>query len=218
MPIIGADNLFLVRYPVPSTGDGMDKALWLKTALERSGMKQAELARRLTQQTGKKYHPTMVNKMLTGERDIRFDEIVSLSLIFGIDTPTPSTRKTVRVIGLVTAGASAHLWGKAQDMFEEIDAPPQSTPSTVAVRVVGDSMYGLADDGSHIYYDDVREAPTDDQLNKLCVVGLADERVVVKRLKRGTEPGRFTLQSLNAPDIENVEVMWAARVTWIRPA
>lgn len=51
---------------------------------------------------------------------------------------------------------------------------------------------------------------------KLCVVGLADDRVMVKRLKRGSEPGRFTLQSVNAPDIENVEVVWASRVTWVR--
>jgi len=196
----------------------MDKAKWLARALQNSGLSQAELARRLSADGRKKYHPTMINKMLTGERDIRFDEIVSLSLIFGIEPPIQKTEKTVRVVGLVSAGAAAELWGSSHDMFEEIQAPPEASENTVAVRVIGDSMYGLADDGSYLYYDDVRQEPGADILNKLCIVGLEDDRVLVKRIKRGTEPGLFTLQSLNAPDIENVRVVWAARVTWIRPA
>jgi len=36
-----------------------------------------------------------------------------------------------------------------------------------------------------VYYDDIRDPPTTDLLHALCVVGLADGRILVKQLKPG---------------------------------
>lgn len=77
-------------------------------------------------------------------------------------------------------------------------------------------MYPVADDGDLIFFDDKRTPPTDDMIGKLCVVCLLDDRVLVKRLHRG-RAGLYNLTSANAPPMSDVPVVWAARVTWIKP-
>lgn len=52
---------------------------------------------------------------------------------------------------------------------------------------------------------------------KACVVGLADDRILLKTIKRERD-GSFTLLSnSNEPPIENVEIEWAAKVINMRP-
>jgi hypothetical protein len=78
-------------------------------------------------------------------------------------------------------------------------------------------MNGVADDGSLIYYDERQEPPTDDMIGSLCVVALADGRVLVKKLFRGRGPGLYDLESTNAPTMRDERVTWAAFVTAIVP-
>ena len=218
MAFFNTDALRVIRYAISGNGDRhMSNADWLSRALASSNITPSELSRRIAKALPhSNMTPQKVSLMRLGKRKIAFDEIKAICTILGVSPPGASISHKVPVVGVVSAGASASLFGLGQGMFEEVDAPQESTPNTVAVKVQGDSMYGVADDGSYIYYDDVPGLPTDAMIGKLCVVGLADDRVLVKRLKRGSEPGRFTLQSVNAPDIENVEVTWASRVTWVR--
>ena len=46
---------------------------------------------------------------------------------------------------------------------------------------------------------------------------VADDRVLVKRITRGSQPKRYHLVSTNAPMIEDAEIVWAARVKAIIP-
>lgn len=60
---------------------------------------------------------------------------------------------------------------------------------------------------------DAVEPITADLHNHLCV---ADDRLLVKRLER--KRGKFALVSNNGePDIEDVDIEWAAKVTSMRP-
>jgi repressor LexA len=88
----------------------------------------------------------------------------------------------------------------------------------IALIVEGSSMLPKYSDGDIIYIQrdplvDVLESDIGDD----CAVRLKSGETYVKQLVRGSEPGRFTLRSLNAPDIENVEVEWATRVLFIMP-
>lgn len=93
--------------------------------------------------------------------------------------------------------------------------PERVSPETVAVIVQGDSMAGLLGDGSVLYYETRREPPTDDLIGRLCIVGLADGRVLVKILQWGSAPGRYNLASTAMNTITDQIVEWAARVTFI---
>ncbi len=76
-------------------------------------------------------------------------------------------------------------------------------------------MLPLYEDGTLLYYSKVLSPES--MINKRCVAKLADERILVKTLRRGSERGLWTLVSLNAPDIEDVVVEWAAPIDWIKP-
>lgn len=133
------------------------------------------------------------------------------------DIPVDSTGNVVPIVGYVGAGDAAHYYADAQGAGEYVTMPSNGTEQTVAVEVRGASL-GPALNGSIIYYNDVRSPPTPDLLRRLCVVGLNDDRVLVKLLYPGSEPGLYNLHSNNNdPIIENVTIAWAAKVTYIMP-
>lgn len=131
------------------------------------------------------------------------------------DDPEPMT-DSVAVVGYVSAGAAIVQYGAGQGPFETVAAPHWKTPSTVAVAVRGVSL-GPAFDEAVIFYDEVRSPVTPDLIGRLCVVGLPDDRILVKVLRQG-ENGRYHLLSNTAEEpLWNQDVEWAARVKEIRP-
>jgi len=80
----------------------------------------------------------------------------------------------------------------------------------VALRVVGHSMRGVADDGALIYFEDQRSAPTPDMLGHVVVVEVDTDEVLVKRLLRGSRPGLFDLESVAGPTRQDARLRWAA--------
>lgn len=123
--------------------------------------------------------------------------------------------RTVRLVGYVGAAAEAHFYAVDQENLDEVPAPEGATPSTVAVEIRGTSLGALFDRWL-VFYDDVRRPVTADLIGKLCVVGLDDERVLIKKIKRGRE-GRFTLLSNTEEPIHNAVIEWAARVKTMVP-
>lgn len=131
--------------------------------------------------------------------------------------PGPILRKTVKLKGYVGAGSEAHFYALADEEYEEVLAPANGTDRTVAVEIKGTSM------GPHlvswlVYYDDIHSPVAESLIGKLCVVGLADDRILIKKIQRGRN-GTYRLLS-NHPDepvIEDAEIEWAAPVTSMAP-
>jgi phage repressor protein C with HTH and peptisase S24 domain len=135
-------------------------------------------------------------------------------------TPGPEPEEPpapkVPVAGYVGAGAETHFYAVAQGGLDEIDAPEGSTPDTVAVEIRGDSL-GTFFDRWLVFYDDVRREVTPDLLGKLCVVGLDDGRVLIKKLQRSRSQGLFNLVSQTEAPIVDVAIEWAAKVKSLMP-
>lgn len=136
-----------------------------------------------------------------------------LYLNLGSPTDVGPRERRVQLAGYVGAGQAVYQFdeGGAGD----VESPPGAVPETVAVEVRGDSMLPLYEDGTVLFYS--KQLPPDSMLGKRCVVRLEDERVLVKTLRRGSDEGLYSLLSLNAPDIEDVAVQWAAPIDWIKP-
>ncbi len=132
-------------------------------------------------------------------------------LLTGIGTDGPTDQ--VELMGFVGAGQEVYQFDEGGAGM--VDAPPGATSSTVAVEVRGDSMLPLYDDGTILYYS--RQLPPEEMIGRRCIIRLEDDRVLVKSLRRGAGPGLWTLVSLNAPDIEDVTVTWAAPIDWVKP-
>lgn len=114
------------------------------------------------------------------------------------------------LVGYVGAGAEAHFYAEADDPGEFVTAPDGSTPHTVAVQIRGVSVGSLYD-GWLVFYDRVESPVTPTVYYRMCVVGLADGRVLVKRLEPSKTEGLYHLIS-DEPPILDVAVEWAAPV------
>lgn len=126
----------------------------------------------------------------------------------------PTAKGTVPLVGYVAAGSEAHFL-PAGDLGD-VEAPDGSTPETVAVEVRGDSMGPLFDRWL-VFYDDVRRPVTSDLYGRLCIVGLRDGRIMVKKLRKSRSKGLFHLISQADDPILDAEVEWAARVKMMVP-
>jgi hypothetical protein len=100
-------------------------------------------------------------------------------------------------------------------MPDEVDQPRGSTEATVAVEIRGDSL-GPFLNRWLVFYDDVHRPVTSDLIGELCVVGLADGRVLVKQIQRGRAEGLFNLNSSTEKPILDVAIEWAAKVNSIQ--
>lgn len=120
---------------------------------------------------------------------------------------------SVPLIGIVGAGQAVYAISDGADNM--VDAPEDATPDTVAVRVSGDSMMPWLEDNWLIYYSE--QLPPDGMVNRRCVAQLADGRLLVKTLLRGSQPGLWTLISTNAAPIEDVALRWVSPIDWIKP-
>lgn len=183
---------------------------WAKAAIDASGMSQAEIARQMTERLGKSLDRAAINKIYKGTRGLSAEEMIELSRLTGVAMPDHSGPRTVPLVGYVAAGAVAHFFDD-QGVIDEVEAPDGSTNETVAVEIRGDSL-GSIFDRWLVFYDEVRSPLTNDLIGKLCVVGLADGRIMVKKVQRSKTPGYYHLLSNTEAPILDAVVEWAARV------
>lgn len=151
------------------------------------------------------------------ERKLDSEFILRATRVYGVQSSDVfDERQTVPIVGYVGAGSEAHFYAGADAPNEIVTAPPGSNDTTVAVLIRGDSL-GDVFEGWVAYYDDVRSPPTPDLLFRLCVVGLEDGRVLIKRLALGTANGFYHLISQAGNVIKDQPVAWAALVKALLP-
>ena len=157
-------------------------------------------------------------KLEAGSRRLSDKWIKRASEAYGIDPGEVVTDRTgaVPVAGYVGAGSQAHFYSESQGPFGEVPAPDNSTPQTVAVELRGESL-GPFFNGWLVFFDDVRSPVTDDLIGRLCVVGLTDDRVLIKKLLRGRTAQSFELHGQFGEPIVDAEVAWAAPVKSVVP-
>jgi hypothetical protein len=127
----------------------------------------------------------------------------------------PIELATVPLVGYVGAGAQTHFFSD-QGELDRVTAPENATESTSAVEIRGESL-GSFFDRWLIYYDDVRRPVTPDLVGKLCVVGLENGQILVKKIQRSRARGLFHLVSQTEGPILDVAIEWAAKVKSMVP-
>jgi phage repressor protein C with HTH and peptisase S24 domain len=134
-----------------------------------------------------------------------------------LDVPASSLfGSQVPVLGKIGAGGSV-LFEQA-DEPELVDRPPGAVGKLMALRVAGDSMFPVYRDRDVIYVARDHEGVLPQYLGEECAVHTQDGGTYLKTLTLGSETNRYTLRSFNAPDMENVEVVWATPVLFVMRA
>jgi transcriptional regulator with XRE-family HTH domain len=159
----------------------------------------------------------MIGYLERGERGLTVDWMEKIAAALQV-TPADLLSETpqVPVVGYVGAGAEMHHYAMADHPNEYVPMIPGGNEHTVAVEIRGSSL-GSIFDSWLVYYDEIRFPPTTDMLGKLCVIGLDDDRVLVKRLRRGSAPGLYNLESVTEALIEDARIIWAAKVKHMTP-
>ncbi len=146
------------------------------------------------------------------DRDLPNELVAKLTALFNVDARALfSDLRTTPVVGYVGASGEVNYFSEGQGEFDHVQSPEFATEKTVAVQIKGESL-GTAFEGWYAFYDERHDPPLDSDVGRLCIVGLADGRVLIKKLVRGNLYGRFSLLSDFAAPIYDVEVDWAARV------
>ncbi|KAB0570618.1 S24 family peptidase [Brucella pituitosa] len=181
---------------------------WFAEALDACGLTQEQVAKEL----GLNRQPA-ISEILKGKRQLKANEMVIMSKLSGMALPDRSTK--IPVLGYVGAGAEVYPIDDGDPLYD-VTISSALPKDTVGAIVRGDSMYPIFEDGDLVAYSGIEMLP-EDALGKTCMVELQDGRVLIKTVRRGVAPGLYTLTSTNAPDIEDVEIVWARKFVMRMP-
>ena len=125
---------------------------------------------------------------------------------------------TVPVLGKIGAGGEVLF----SDEMPETDMPTVPRPPLVAGRlmaleVVGSSMLPKYEAGDMIYVRRDHEGVLPVYLGRYCAVRTSEGGTFLKILTAGPGQGKYTLRSLNAEDMTDVEIEWASPVLFVMP-
>ncbi len=165
-----------------NTGDMADYR-WIKRGLERAGRTQRELADYLG------WHPSAVSRLLAGERQLKAHEQEKIIDFLGAaDVLTGTPIRRIPIAGRITAGD----WRAAVEDPQGWLWCESGGPRTFGLRVEGDSMNLLIEEGGYIAID-----PDDKDLipGRIYVVMNGDGETTVKRYMEN--PARLVPMSDN---------------------
>jgi repressor LexA len=200
---------------MPDTADIVTIRKNLQRIMSKKGVKPTTLSQRIS--TSK----TLVKELMTKNSDVQLSTLRKLATALEVELGDLLALPRVPIVGKIGAGGSvAFLELRDEDhieLDESVPRPPGVSGKLIALIVEGSSMLPKYQDGDIIYIQRTHDGILEADIGDDCAVRLRTGETYVKQLVRGSEPNRFTLRSLNAPDIENVEVEWATRVLFIMP-
>lgn len=187
----------------------------LQRIMDKKGVKPTTLSQRVSSSK------TLVKELLTKNSDVQLSTLRKLAGALDVELGDLLALPRVPIVGKIGAGGSVVFLPYQEDervaQDESVPRPPGVSGQLIALIVEGSSMLPKYSDGDIIYIQRTHEGVLDGDIGDDCAVRLKSGETYVKQLVRGSEPERFTLRSLNAPDMENVEVEWATRVLFIMP-
>lgn len=113
-------------------------------------------------------------------------------------------RRKVPLMGYVGAGQALDF-STSSGLLEQIDCPIDVPEGAIALRVRGDSMRPLLKSGAVLIFWREGLDPAD-FLGELCVAHIENGGAFVKYVERGSAPNTWTLTSLNAEPIRDVQL------------
>lgn len=159
---------------------------------------------------------SLVKDLFERQNDISIGTLSRLAGALDVEVTELIAAPRVPVVGYIGAGGSVIFEDLGND--ETVLRPPNVSMKLVALVVRGDSMLPKYNDGDIIYIGRDHDGVLPDYIGRDCAVRLTTGETYIKQLMKGSEEGRFTLISLNAPPMENVEVQWATPVAFIMPS
>jgi len=152
-------------------------------------------------------------KLERGERRMTLDYIKSAARAFGVHENQIIDAAAIPVIGYATTNSKIEF---SESPLAEVPPPEGATEKTVGIKIDTNSI-GEVLKGWIAFFEDVKERPSPDMLNKLCVVWLSDGSIYLKKLTQGTKAGYYKLEAQFDPPIYDASVDFASPIEALRP-
>ena len=120
----------------------------------------------------------------------------------------------VSVVGRVGAGGNVIY---DEDRAGTAPRPPGLAIPVEALEVDGSSMLPRYSSGDIVYIAREHDGAAEEDIGEFCAVRLVTGETYIKQLAHGSRPGFYTLRSLNAEDIVDVEIEWATPIVFVLP-
>lgn len=213
------------RWLGPPFAKKLDWANYVAMADETDNATIREHLRRLLEKRGIKWttlslsvgtNRTLVKNLLEGTGEIQVGTLIKLAGALDLPLADLLSAPRVQIVGRIGAGGSVLF--DEPDIDDTVLRPPSVSGELIALAVAGDSMLPKYKDGDVIYIKREYNGVLPEDVGDDCAVRLTSGETYLKQLMLGSEPGRFTLLSLNAPPMVNVEVVWASPVLFVMSA
>jgi DNA-binding Xre family transcriptional regulator len=181
----------------------------LRRLMEARGIKAKPLAKKAG------LGETFVRDMFDREGgDVKLGTLHKLAGALDVTLDDLLGSAAVQVVGRVGAGGSV--------IFEEVrdglvPRPPGMGGSLEALEVDGSSMLPRYSAGDVVYIARTQDGVFSEDVGEFCAVRLTTGETYIKQLAIGSRPGFYTLRSLNAEDIIDVELEWATPIIFVLP-
>lgn len=182
----------------------------LRRAMTRKGKKPTTLSLEVGR------NRTLVKDLLEKSQDVQIGTLTKLASALEVPLADLLAAPRVPIVGHIGAGGTIVFEDLGND--ETVLRPPGISGTLVALAVRGSSMLPKYKDGDIIYIQRQHDGVLPEYIGEDCAVRLVSGETYIKQLIAGSEPGLFTLISLNAEPMENVEVEWATLVRFVMPA
>lgn len=210
------------RQTMPRKRDQKIDTLWFQHQIEDKGLSQRKLAKRM------RLDPSSVSLMLRGKRYMKVHEAAAIAEILGVPLLEVMGRAgisaaeakaaasgMVPVVGRVNAHSVVTMNGEHTETL--VASPADLDPGTLALRYETALTPLDAVDGWVLYYRQHDHVPPE-AVGRLCVVlEVGAEHPRVGFLRRGYEPGEYSLLPYLGAEPEAVRLESASPVVWIRP-
>jgi hypothetical protein len=190
---------------------------WVISALQYSGMSQADLARELAENFKWSDNRSILNKIVKGDRDLKADEMFDISRATGYPIPAGIVAEaSVPLVGYIGAGAEImpEFEQVPPEGLDQIHVPFPLPGDMIAFEVRGDSMLPVYKDGHVVIVYREQKKPVTSFYGEDAAVRTSDGRRFLKTIMKGTP---VTLMSFNAAPIENVALEWIGEIFAVMP-
>lgn len=124
----------------------------------------------------------------------------------------------IAIVGIVGLGEEVEWHGEGDMHLGEVEVQGlTNADGLIALEARGDSMRPRVYDRELVVARKRDGKDPRELIGREAVVKLRNGPVLLKRIRRGFDPGRFHLESYNADTRENVEIEWVAELVSIIP-
>jgi transcriptional regulator with XRE-family HTH domain len=193
--------------------------LWFQNRLKSVEVSQRQLAKELG------IDPASVTLTFKGDRELKIEEARKMSEVLKVSLNEVLRRAGVDVKDDVhMTPVVGYMDGRGEVTFvahgseDKVIGPADLPRDAIAIQC-RTALSKMASLDRWILFCSSARTPPHEQIGRLSVAGCRDGAMVVAHIQRGYKDGLYNLHMGVSADIrENIDILWASPVLWLKPA